>query len=164
MKDQEIILETIIKAPIERCFLLSLNVDLHTRSVEWSNEKAVAGVIHGTMEAGDLVTWQANHFGIKMHMTTKISAYNSPVYFVSEMVKGPFKKIFHQHYFEISGDTTLMKDHFSFRSPLGIAGYLMDVLFLKKYMRQLLLNRNETITKIAEGRNWEKYTLKKSTI
>jgi len=157
MKSQAIILETKINAPAERCFLLSLSVDLHRKSVEWSKEEAVRGITSGLMKAGDTVTWRAKHFGIYMEMTTKIPVYERPAYFVSEMLSGPFKRIYHQHYFKAEGSSTIMTDHFDFESPLGILGKLVDRLILRNYMKNLLLKRNETIKTIAESEDWKNY-------
>lgn len=153
----EIMLETQINAPLERCFLLSLSVDLHRKSVEWSNEEAIDGITTGIMKKNDFVTWRAKHFGIYMEMTTKIAQYELPTFFVSEMSKGPFKKLYHQHFFKPDLLGTLMIDHFSFRSPLGIAGKLVDKLFMQSYMKQLLIKRNETIKTIAESEEWKSY-------
>src|ERR1044072_9275932 len=85
-------LRTVIHAPIERCFLLSLSVDLHKASVSQTHETAIAGVTSGIMKLHDSVTWQARHFGLNLKMTSHIPAYQKPGFFVSEMVKGPFKK------------------------------------------------------------------------
>lgn len=85
-----ITLSTTINAPIERCFLLSLSVDLHKASVAQTNETAVAGITKGIMKLNDTVTWRANHFGFNLNMTSHIPVYEKPAYFVSEMVKRPF--------------------------------------------------------------------------
>src|SRR5688572_22768012 len=96
----KIILHTKIKAPAERCFLLSLSVDLHQGSTAETGEKAVAGVTKGLMKLNDSVTWEARHFGIVQRFTSKITAYQKPNYFVSEMQKGAFKTFYHQHFFK----------------------------------------------------------------
>ena|ERR1051326_246560 len=150
-------LTTRIKAPIERCFLLSLSVDLHARSTAGTQERAVAGVTRGIMGLNDTVTWEAKHFGIRQKLTTRISAYNAPGYFVSEMEKGVFKKIHHQHIFHQGNDGTVMTDIFVFEAPLGVLGRVADKLFLRKYMKKFLLKRNETIKAIAESGEWLNY-------
>ena len=58
-------LTTLIDAPIERCFNLSLSIDLHAASTFGTNEKAVAGITTGIIKQGETVTWQATHFGIQ---------------------------------------------------------------------------------------------------
>ncbi len=56
-------LETIIRAPIDRCFDLMRNVEAHTLSTSKTHERAVAGKKSGLLTAGDEVTWGAVHLG-----------------------------------------------------------------------------------------------------
>ena len=148
-------LKTKINAPIERCFLLSLSVDLHQLSTQETNERAISGVTTGLMKLNDVVTWRAKHFGIYQNMTSKISAYDAPKYFVSEMVKGAFKKLHHQHLFEWTGNETIMTDIFAFKAPFGILGELFSKLILKNYMKGFLIKRNNTIKEVAETSKWQ---------
>lgn len=148
-------LKTKINAPIERCFLLSLSVDLHLLSTKESSERAIAGVTSGLMKLNDVVTWRAKHFGIYQNMTSKISEYDAPKYFVSEMQKGAFKKLHHQHVFEWTGIETVMTDIFYFEAPLGILGELFSKLILKNYMKNFLIKRNATIKEVAETSKWK---------
>ena len=108
------------------------------------------------MKLNDVVTWRAKHFGIYQNLTSKIVAYESPNYFVSEMVDGAFKKLHHQHLFEWKDNTTVMTDIFAFEAPLGILGKFFSKLFLKEYMKGFLVIRNNTIKEIAEGNGWKK--------
>lgn len=147
----EIILYTYINATAERCFDLSRDIDMHKASMEQSNEQAVAGTTSGLIEYGQWVTWRATHFFIPMNMTVKITAMDRPDHFIDEMVKGPFKKLWHKHSFEQEGSTTLMTDEFVFEAPLGILGKLVEWLFLKRYMKKLLKKRNEALKTIAEA-------------
>jgi len=152
-----ITLETSINAPAERCFLLSLSVDLHMNSTSHTQEKAVAGITRGIMKLNDTVTWRAKHFGVVQELTTVISAYEKPGMFVDEMVKGAFKKIYHVHRFEEKNDFTLMKDSFEYQAPLGILGTAAEKLFLTSYMTKFLVKRNEFIKQIAEGDEWGRF-------
>ncbi|MEO6715479.1 MAG: SRPBCC family protein, partial [Mycobacteriales bacterium] len=91
-------LETVIDAPREACFDLSLSVDAHMASMSGrSGERAVAGVTSGLMAFGDTVTWQGKHFGLRFSLTSTISAYERPVRFVDEQVRGPFALWHHEH-------------------------------------------------------------------
>lgn len=147
---------TLINAPAERCFQLSLSVDLHMLSTENTNEKAISGVTHGIMKLNDTVTWRAKHFGVYQKLTTIISEYSYPYKFTDEMVKGAFKKIHHEHLFKQEGEATIMTDIFTFEAPLGILGVLFSKLILTEYMRRFLTKRNETIKRVAEGTEWSK--------
>ncbi|GHO89234.1 SRPBCC family protein [Dictyobacter formicarum] len=146
-----IYLETLIKAPVERCFDLSISVDTHSGSMSHTRERAIAGVTSGLMQLGDVVTWEAVHFGVKQHLTSKITAYERPTRFVDEMVQGIFQEIMHIHEFRsLTNGSTLMCDTFTFRAPLGILGRLAEVFFLTHYMHKLLLDRNQYIQQLAE--------------
>jgi ligand-binding SRPBCC domain-containing protein len=144
-------LATYINAPIERCFDLSLNVDLHQQSVAHTQERPVAGVMVGTMTLGDTVTWAAVHFGIKQHLTTKITAYERPYRFTDEMTRGIFHELKHVHEFIHQEPGTLMVDIFWFQAPLGLLGRIAERLVLTRYMKRLLLARNRYLKQVAES-------------
>lgn len=147
-------LTTHINAPINKCFELSISVDVHQQSTGNTREKAIAGVTSGMMGLNDTVTWEAVHFGVKQKLTSKITKYQYPFYFVDEMVSGAFKKIYHQHVFtETSNNTTTMTDIFEYAAPLGILGKLAESLFLNRYLRNFLIERNKYIKLLAENAN-----------
>jgi ligand-binding SRPBCC domain-containing protein len=67
------------------------------------------------------------------------------------MVKGAFKQFRHEHHFSQNNGVTLMIDYFDYSSPFDLLGRLADVLFLKRYMTNLLKKRNEIIKTYAES-------------
>ncbi len=107
------------------------------------------------MKLNDVVTWRAKHFGIYQNLTSKIAAYDYPKYFVSEMVKGAFKKLHHQHKFESIGNETIMTDIFYFKAPFGILGELFSKFILVDYMKGFLIKRNNMIKEVAETTKWK---------
>lgn len=145
-----ITLQTFIDADIKTCFDLARNIDFHQESLQNSNEKAISGKTSGLIGLGESVTWEANHFGLTQRLTSKITEFNSPNYFVDEMVSGAFKSFKHEHIFQQKGTQTLMIDKFYFQSPYGIIGKLSNRLFLKKYMTNLLKKRNLLLKTEAE--------------
>lgn len=116
-----------------------------------THERPVAGVMTGMMKLGDTVTWEAVHFGIKQHLTSKITSYERPYRFTDEMVRGAFKEIIHAHEFVSQPPGTLMIDVFMFRAPFGILGRLAELLVLTRYMKGLLLARNSYLKQVAEA-------------
>ncbi|MFK7757747.1 MAG: cell division protein [Flavobacteriales bacterium] len=141
---------TEISAPIQLVFNLSRNLDMHQRSMSHTNEKAIAGKTSGLIELGETVTWQARHLGITQKLTIEITEMEAPFFFVDEQVEGAFKSFRHEHYFKEDKGITVMTDKFHFTSPLGPLGKLADVLFLKKYMTNLLQTRNVALKREAE--------------
>jgi len=49
-------LETSIAAPVDVCFDLNRDIDVHTQSTARTRERAVAGVTSGLIDAGQEVT------------------------------------------------------------------------------------------------------------
>lgn len=146
-----IYLETFIEAPIETCFDYARNVEAHMKSTEETKERAVDGVTTGVMENGDSVTWEAVHFGIKQRLTAEITAMHKPDWFIDEMVSGAFKSFVHTHRFEDMGQVTLMIDQFIYKAPFCVLGSIANVLFLKKYMKELLEKRALQLKSMAEN-------------
>jgi ligand-binding SRPBCC domain-containing protein len=143
-------LKTRIKASVQVCFDLSRSIDLHIESTRQTGETAIAGKTFGLIELNETVTWHAKHFGIWQTLTSKVTEMEAPRFFADEMVKGAFKSFRHEHYFEDSNGYTLMTDVFVFESPLGILGMIANMLFLKQYMCNLLMKRNNVIKEFAE--------------
>lgn len=140
-----------IKAPIEVCFDLARNVDIHTVTTSHTKERAVGGVTSGLMENGDSVTWEAVHLGVKQRLTARIIEMDRPYRFVDVMVKGAFHSFRHTHTFEVKDKGTLMTDHFDYKSPFGVIGKLADRLFLEKYMADFIVRRAKVLKEIAEN-------------
>jgi len=143
-------IKTQIKSDLKTCFDLARNIDSHKESLKHSREKAIAGKTSGLIELGESVTWEAVHFGFKQKLASKITEFESPNYFVDEMVFGAFKSFKHEHLFQEENNLTLMIDKFSFQSPFGILGKLANFLFLTRYMKNLLSTRNEYLRVKAE--------------
>ena len=148
-------LRTEIQAKKDIVFDLSRSIDLHKTSTEQTNEIAIAGKTSGLIGLNESVTWKAKHFGIYQKLTAKVTEFDRPNYFVDEMVKGAFKSFKHEHHFEDLNGKTIMTDVFDYRSPFGLLGRLIDSLFLKKYMTDLLEKRNRLVKEFAESDKWK---------
>ena len=126
---------TDIGAPVEACFDLSRSIDLHLESMLASDERAVGGITSGLISAGEEVTWEARHFGVRWRMTSRIVEFDPPRRFVDEMVRGPFRAFRHEHQFEVVGTRTRMTDVITFRTPLAIVTERPVGLYLRRLMR-----------------------------
>ena len=146
---------TINTTNIEVVFNLSRSIDLHKISAKNSKEQAISGKTSGLISLGETVTWKAKHFGFYQILTSKITDYEYPTFFADEMVKGAFAHFRHEHFFEIESEKIIVKDIFDYNSPFGIFGKLADFLFLKKYMTNFLIERNQIIKEYAESDLWK---------
>ena len=148
-------LTTFIAAPAERVFDLSRSIDVHKKSMAHTNEQAVAGTTSGLIKQDETVTWKAKHLGKTRVLKVRVSNMQSPASFTDEMVSGDFKNMKHEHHFKPIKNGTLMIDLFSFESPYGAAGKLVNYIFLKRYLRKLLERRNQAIKEFAETEKWK---------
>lgn len=149
-------LNTFIIADKMLVFDLARSIDLHKISTLNTRETAIAGKTNGLIDFDESVTWRAKHFGVYHTLTSKITAFNPPSYFVDEMVSGIFKSFKHEHHFKALEGGTQMTDVFNYESPCGILGKLTNQLFLKRYMTVFLSERNQIIKEFAESDKWKK--------
>lgn len=150
MRDLRIV--TDIGAAPDVCFDLSRSIDLHVESMITSRERAVAGVTSGLISAGEHVTWEARHFGIRWRVTSHITEFDPPRYFVDEMSEGgPFAHFRHEHLFELHHGGTRMTDVLHFRTRSGPLAPVADIA-MGAYLKHLMKLRNGTIQRAAEGR------------
>lgn len=140
-----------IEASVGRCFDLARDVDIHTLTTESTKEKAVGGVTKGLLVAGDVVTWEAVHFGVRQRLTAKVTVMDRPHMFEDIMVKGAFHSFHHIHEFIEKDNGTLMIDRFQYKSPYGLIGVIADKLFLESYMRNFIMSRARALKHIAEN-------------
>jgi ligand-binding SRPBCC domain-containing protein len=123
---------TEIAAPIGRVFDLARSIDVHQQSQTRHREKAVAGRTSGLIEAGETVTWEAVHFGIRQRLTSRIDSMNRPRHFRDSMVAGAFRSFVHDHHFEEIPGGTRMTDVFEYVAPLGVLGRVGGRAFFDK--------------------------------
>jgi ligand-binding SRPBCC domain-containing protein len=146
-----IVVDTRIAAPIDLCFDLARDVDVHVKTSTSTGERAVGGKTSGLLELGDVVTFEGVHFGIRQRLTARIVECDPPTRFVDEMVSGAFASLRHVHEFIEESGSVLMRDTLTWRSPFGILGVLADKLFLERHMRTFMVRKQSALKAHAEG-------------
>jgi ligand-binding SRPBCC domain-containing protein len=149
-------LQAMIHADIEVVFDLSRSIEFHQLAANQTHERAISGKTTGLIGMNESVTWRARHFGVYQNLTSTITAFDRPSFFVDEMVQGAFKSFKHEHFFEKVEGGTLMKDRFDYTSPLGVLGVIADAIFLERYMTKFLKQRNAAIKLCAESGDWKR--------
>ena len=153
-------LTTFIKAPAKRVFDLSRSITMHKKTMAHTNETAIAGTTHGLISKGETVTWQARHLFKNRLMRVKITEMKKHELFIDEQAEGDFKIMKHEHHFKPCENGTILIDLFHFESPYGMLGQWFNSIYLIKYMRRLLEQRNKTIKETAESDRWKKLLIK----
>ena len=148
-------LTTFIAAPAERVFDLCRSIDLHKKTMAHTKEQAVAGTVMGLIELNETVTWKAKHLFKTRVLKVKVTEMNKPLSFTDEMISGDFKSMKHEHHFKHIDNGSLLIDIFSFETPYGYLGKIVNYLFLKNYLKKLLEQRNKMIKEYAESEKWK---------
>jgi ligand-binding SRPBCC domain-containing protein len=147
----EIEVVTLVRADAATVFDLELDADVHAASMAASGERATTSTGRAGLGLGDEVTFSARHLGRTWRLTSRVTEYDRPRRFVDEQVRGPFRRMRHDHLFEPVDGLTRMTDRMSFTAPLGPAGGLVARLVLAPYLRRLLVRRGEHVRRLAEG-------------
>jgi ligand-binding SRPBCC domain-containing protein len=145
-----LVVETRVAAPIELCFDLARDVEAHVKTSSSTGERAVAGKTSGLLELGDVVTFEAVHFGIRQRLTSRIVEFDRPRCFVDEMVEGAFASLRHVHEFVADGTFVVIRDTLTWRSPLGFLGVVADKLFVERHMRDFMVKKQSELKEYAE--------------
>lgn len=146
----QIELEMLVHAPSSDCCALALNIQAHLDSTKQTGERVLAGPASGQLQLGDVVTWEARHFGVRQQLTVKITAASPPHHFRDELVRGAFKTLRHDHYFEAVDGGTRVRDVFEFSSSFGLVGRWVDALLLRRYLTTFLQTRNAALKRRLE--------------
>jgi len=140
-----IVVETWIEAPVEICFDLALDVDVHAESAAFSGERVVEpGRTSGVLQLGDLLTFEGRHFGIRQRFTTRIVEVDRPRRFVDEMVRGFFRSLRHVHEFHPREGGTLMRDVLEFEGTFAF--------LLERHMKSFVTTKQQHLKAIIERR------------
>ena len=146
---EKIRLATWIDAPVERCFLLSLSIDMHVAS---AGKQALDGMLNRLVREGETVTFQTGYFGLQRH-TTRIEVLRPYSYFRDVMVSGPFRYFEHDHHFAAMDDGTRMRDEIRFSASWGPLGRILA----RRRLAAFLIERSAVIKRVAESNEWRKY-------
>jgi ligand-binding SRPBCC domain-containing protein len=149
-------LTTFIEAPVERVFDLSRNIELHKESMKHYGEEAVAGTRFGLIEKEESVTWKARHFFKTRVLRIRITEMEKPLRFIDEQAQGSFKEMKHEHFFKPCENGTIMIDFFHYECPYGAIGKWFNSLYLTRYLKKLLQQRNKVIKDYAESNKWRR--------
>lgn len=146
-----IVVVTDVAAAPEVLHDLVLDVDVHAESLRGSGESATTSTGRRILAAGDEVTFHARHLGVRWTMTSRVTTVQRPHRIVDEQVRGPFRRLLHEHEFTPGPRGTRMVDRMEVALPGGPFGALAVRLVAEPYLRRLLRQRADHLRAVAEG-------------
>jgi ligand-binding SRPBCC domain-containing protein len=97
------------------------------------------------MKTGALIDYRLRLHGIPLKWRTEITAWEPPVRFVDEQLRGPYYLWRHTHTFEAVDGGTLVRDHVDY-SPRG--GALIHRWFVRPDLLKIFAVRQKTIAEL----------------
>lgn len=144
--------EVVVRAPADRCFLLSTNVELVQRVLKMD---LAGGRVSGLVKQGDTVLWSGWKFGLPLKHESLVEPYDRPSFFRDSMIRGRFASFEHDHNFIDRRDGTVaLHDELRFSMPFGRAGELLGSLVIAPHIQALLRQRLALIKQLAESEEW----------
>lgn len=146
-----------IKAPIERCFLLSTNIELMERIIGLRVSERASSRTTGLAVAGDRVVWQGWRYGLPHLHKIVITDYEQPSFIRETVESSSFKRFEHElHFAEIDGHV-LLTGLVRFSMPLGALGRWLARRTFVPLLVEFLRERLSLLRLIAESEQRPKY-------
>lgn len=147
--------ETVVMAPIERCFALSTHLAVVELTLAM---QPVHGRTEGAVMDGDTVRWRGWKWGLPHMHESLIEAYDRPRFFRDRMIAGRFAAFEHDHRFTEQGDgSVLLQDEVRLSMKWGAAGLMIGRTVVMPHIRKLIGERFALIKRLAEGQEWRRY-------
>jgi ligand-binding SRPBCC domain-containing protein len=101
------------------------------------------------MKAGALIDYKLQVRGFPVRWRTKITAWEPPVRFVDEQIRGPYRLWVHEHDFEARDGGTLVRDRVRYAVPFD---FLVHKFFVHRDIVQIFAYRTEKLLRrFAQG-------------
>ena len=149
-------LTTFIAAPADVVFDLSRHLKIQKETLSKYKGEAIAGTRVGLVNKDEIITYRGRHFFKKRMLRVKITDMEKAQRYIDEQIMGDFKMMKHEHHFKACENGTLLIDLFHFETKFGVLGQWFNNLYLTKYLKRLLEERNNKIKEYAESGKWKK--------
>lgn len=155
-----------VQAPIERCFELSIRLDIVQRTL---GMKLISGPQSGSVAENSRVHWRGWKFGWPSDHHTLITVFQPPridrrpgepnlvAVFQDSQERGRFATFVHDHYFSQRNDKqptphTLLEDQVRFSLPWYLGGRISEELLVGPYIGRLVRKRLKLLKHMAEDK------------
>jgi ligand-binding SRPBCC domain-containing protein len=103
----------------------------------------------GDMYAGQIIEYSVSPvLGIKLHWVTEITHVQDRTYFVDEQRRGPYSFWHHKHFLKEVPGGIEMTDIVHYQLPLGFIGRILNLLFVRKKLKEIFDYRFEKVNEI----------------
>ncbi len=137
-----------IEKPISEVFeFFSDAKNLETITPPWLKFKTLSQSTE-TIQTDTRIEYRLVVHRIPMRWKTQIHDWKKNKSFIDEQIQGPYSRWYHTHQFESIRGGTLIRDHISYRLPMGSIGNWMLGSFVRKDVSQIFAFRRAKIAEI----------------
>lgn len=86
--------------------------------------------------------------GFSLGWVTEITHVKEGEYFVDEQRSGPYAFWHHQHWLSDHNQGTAMKDMVHYKVPFGIAGRILNHIYIRKKLEQIFAYRHQKLQEL----------------
>jgi ligand-binding SRPBCC domain-containing protein len=97
------------------------------------------------MRVGALIDYKLRLRGFPIRWRTRITAWEPPLRFVDEQIRGPYSQWIHEHSFEERDGGTLMRDVVRYIAP---GGAIVHFLFVRRDVESIFAFRRRRIAEL----------------
>jgi ligand-binding SRPBCC domain-containing protein len=98
-----------------------------------------------TMQAGVRIDYRLRLHGLPIRWQSVISAWEPPLRFVDEHLRGPYRRWHHEHRFEPVDGGTLCRDVVDYEVP---GGRFVDRFFVRRDLREIFRFRQQKLAEL----------------
>jgi ligand-binding SRPBCC domain-containing protein len=99
------------------------------------------------MGEGALIDYRLRLHGVPVRWRTRIAVWEPDRRFVDEQLQGPYALWHHTHTFEPHDEGTLMRDRVRYRLPLGLAGAVAHLAFVRSDLERIFDFRRDEVAR-----------------
>ncbi len=99
------------------------------------------------MRPGVLIDYRLRLHGVPLRWRTEITAWEPPVRFVDEQLRGPYRLWVHEHTFAPIPGGTRCLDRVTYAPPGGPLAGVIDALFVRRELRRIFDHRAQVMAR-----------------
>jgi len=94
---------------------------------------------------GTIIDYKLKLHGLPLRWQSRIELWEPGVRFSDTQLKGPYKKWHHTHEFHDLGSGTLLVDRVRYRLSLGVLGYFLSAVWIRRDIQRIFKHRQKVI-------------------
>jgi uncharacterized protein len=136
---------TLVYAPIEKVFQFFFKPQNLGVMMPSSMQFRILSEVPDEMREGLQIEYAIKLGPLRLRWRTRIKEWQPPGLFAYSQESGPYRCWWHQHRFQPDGDRTLMEDRVYYAPPLGLAGTLINSVFVAPALRRIFSYRKQAM-------------------